>query len=457
MDVVLDLARALRDPDPLLRAHPDHPTHAANLSSGVAGLALLFAYLARAEHAGTPGIRAERVGVEDFLDLAETCLGIAVEAMAEQPMGSDLYSGFAGITWAVTHVDNLVAEMTADAAGSTEPGDEFDSGATATDDEDDEDDEDDGQFIDQTLHELLTSGPWHGQYDLISGLVGYGVYAIERLPRPSARACLDAVLDRLEERAERSDDFVTWFTQPELLPPHQRERCPDGYYNLGLSHGVPGVIALLGLCHALGVATERVDRLLDGAVSWLLARANPPSLVSRYSAAYVPGTSPDHTRAAWCYGDPGVAAALRLAARTRGRDDWAERARDLALAVTRRAEDYCGVTDAGLCHGSTGLILLDQHMYADCRDPAFLASARRWVDRTLGMRGPDEAERIAGFRFWVHDYSIEELSWRPARGLLNGAVGVALTLLAAVSEVAPDWDRILLLSGPPASARAAVG
>ena len=31
-------------------------------------------------------------------------------------------------------------------------------------------------------------------------------------------------------------------------------------------------------------------------------------------------------------------------------------------------------------------------------------------------------------------------------GLLDGAPGVALTLLAAATNVAPDWDRAFLLS-----------
>ena len=34
-------------------------------------------------------------------------------------------------------------------------------------------------------------------------------------------------------------------------------------------------------------------------------------------------------------------------------------------------------------------------------------------------------------------------------GLLEGAAGVALVLLAAINEKSPDWDRFLLLSGLP--------
>ena len=40
-------------------------------------------------------------------------------------------------------------------------------------------------------------------YDLIIGLVGIGVYALERLPRTSARECIELIVDRLDETAVR--------------------------------------------------------------------------------------------------------------------------------------------------------------------------------------------------------------------------------------------------------------
>lgn len=50
---------------------------------------------------------------------------------------------------------------------------------------------------------------------------------------------------------------MTWWTNPAWLIPETREKCPRGYYNLGLAHGVPGVIGLLGRACAPGVAVSR--------------------------------------------------------------------------------------------------------------------------------------------------------------------------------------------------------
>src|SRR6185295_13537864 len=109
----------------------------------------------------------------------------------------------------------------------------------------------------------------------IGGLVGFGVYALERLPRPSAVACLEQVVASLAETAERRDSGTTWWTDPGWLPPWQSKPAPNGYYNLGLAHGVPGVIALLGAACAAGVAADIARPLLDGAVAWLMAQRLP--------------------------------------------------------------------------------------------------------------------------------------------------------------------------------------
>src|SRR3989442_1101734 len=37
-------------------------------------------------------------------------------------------------------------------------------------------------------------------------------------------------------------------------------------------------------------------------------------------------------------------------------------------------------------------------------------------------------------------------AWRPAAGFLTGAAGIGLALLAATSDIAPAWDRALLIS-----------
>jgi len=210
----------------------------ASLAGGAAGLAILYANLARARS----GYGDQEIAMK-FLDKA----GGAVAATRMSPF---FFGGFTGIAWVVAHLDGWL--LNSDGADGC-------------------------QAIDEALGIYLSQPSWRGDYDLVSGLVGYGVYALERLPQHSAVHCLELVVSRLEEIAEHTDQGVTWHTAPELLPEITRKDFPKGYYNLVLAHGVPGVIALLGLAcvtrdKGLEAVRAKARLLLEGAVSWLLAQ-----------------------------------------------------------------------------------------------------------------------------------------------------------------------------------------
>src|SRR6185503_9355574 len=134
--------------------------------------------------------------------------------------------------------------------------------------------------------------------------------ALERWPGGLAAGCLHRVCERLEEMAVPQEAGVTWPTPEWSLLPKDRESFPQGMVNLGVAHGVPGVLPVLARAVARGAAPESARALLHGAVAWLLSRKLPADQESVFPSAWGPGTEPASTRAAWCYGDPGIAAAL---------------------------------------------------------------------------------------------------------------------------------------------------
>ncbi len=374
----------------------------ASLSGGSAGIALLFAY---ADAAG-PGSRTRVAHVLDA----------AVDAVASQRMGASLYGGFTGIAWTVAHLRR----------------------STAADPEDDPNEE-----IDRALVTLLATRRWRGDYDLVSGLVGFGVYALERLPRPSAVECLDRIVGHLERSAEETADGTTWLSRAADLPPSFREGLPARYYNLGLAHGVPGVIALLGAMCGAGVVRKRARALLGSTVSWLLAQKLPDDRPSVFSTRVERGAEIGKpARSAWCYGDPGVAAALLVAARGANEPSWEREALVVARRAAARPAELAGVRDAGLCHGAAGLAHVFNRLAQATGDRALRAAARSWFARALSMRRPGLG--IAGFRSLVP--TRRGTRWCDETGVLTGAAGIALALEAACSTVEPEWDRFLLVS-----------
>jgi hypothetical protein len=395
-EAILEVATALRGPvEERLAADP-------TVASGNAGLALFYSYLAQA------------LG-DYWADAAAEAFDRMVEAVPEASLLPGLWSGLLGVGWTFDHLRGRLF-----AAGDGE-----DDGITEID-----------ATLRTTLHQRL-----EGDYDLIRGLAGMGVYAAERLPRPLARESFFMVLVHLFNRAERGPEGITWHTPPKILPPSHLELYPRGYYNLGMAHGVPGVIALLGAAGSAGLLDGQSRPLLEGAVGWLLAQELPAGAVSRFPSFTGPGIAPEPARLAWCYGDLGVAAALLMAARGAGSAEWERQAVRVALAAAERPPETSGVVDAGLCHGAAGAGHLFNRLSQATGEERLAEAARAWYRRTLALRRPGEG--AGGFFAWKPGPG---KGWEADPALLTGAAGVALALLAAVSSVDPEWDRLLLAS-----------
>lgn len=351
---------------------------AFSLAGGTAGSALFLAYLAEQAPGRGYGDRA--------MDLLEQAIG----SVATRRVAPGLYDGFAGVAWTLEHL-----------RGRT-----FDDG----------DGEDSGAGSAAFLLDLLGQTPWRRPCDLISGLVGFGIYALERLARPGGGEILEQVLARLAETAEECPEGTAW-----------RTPSPEGRFDAGVAHGVPGVIGLLAAAARDGA---EVRPLLDGAVRWLLAQRPFPS------------------RLAWCHGDLGIAAALLGAARVLGEAAWEGEALALARCAAGRACESSGVEDAGLCHGAAGNGHLFNRLAQATGEEVFAAAARRWFGRLLAMRRPHQG--IGGFQALVADGRGGKV-WADDPGFLTGSSGIGLALLAAVSPVEPAWDRLLLASLPGSS------
>ena len=95
--------------------------------------------------------------------------------------------------------------------------------------------------------------------DLVAGLVGAGVYFLSRPPSPTVRRHLEEIVYRLEETAEYLDDGIAWWTNTIFGP----SRVVPGF-NLGLAHGVPGIVAFLARALLHEIDPTRTRRLLDG-------------------------------------------------------------------------------------------------------------------------------------------------------------------------------------------------
>jgi len=81
-------------------------------------------------------------------------------------------------------------------------------------------------------------------------------------------------------------------------------------------------------------------------------------------------------------------------------------------------------------------------MYQATGEDWLADGARAWFARTLDMR---QADGVGGFLAYT---PASKEHWIAETGLLTGAAGIALALLAACTSIEPEWDRVLLLDVP---------
>jgi len=299
----------------------------------------------------------------------------------------------------------------------------------------------------ETARHAGGGGVW--QFDVISGLAGIGAYLLQRRSRPVVADALDAVLRALIHlTAPNPGSPPRWFTSQQMMADEPTARhYPHGNLNLGLAHGIPGPLALMALAHKEGVelpglqeAIQHVagfiaDSRVDGpyGVDW------PTAIPLRADGTWNVADAVERSRTAWCYGSPGVARSLWLAGDALGEGSWKSLAVEALEAVLRRPIPERMIDSPTLCHGVSGLLaIVLRFARDDDRAGMFVGGADALCRQLLELYAPDHP---LGY------YSIEPGGTRVDQaGLLDGAPGVALALLAAATSTEPFWDRLFLLS-----------
>lgn len=402
--VVREIGIALNDPPPPSVLQPWSPEAVrmggASLGIGNAGTAVGLGYLSLT-HGDDPSYAA----------IARRLIASAAQAIATGVTTPTLYGGFVGIAWALA---KLRAWNVVDVGDSS------------------------FAVVDQGLVRHFDRDDWDDDaVELIYGLAGCFLYALARLPSPDALRVLERGLHAVEKSAEVTDDGITWFIPASRLHSLMLDKAPQGCYNLGLSHGNPGVISVLAEIHRLGIDPPRSRRLLEGSVRWLLAQEIPGGW---FPALIGPGIELKPARISWCYGSPGIPIALLRAARALDREDWHDTALRLAKVAADVPFERSGVIDPPFCHGAVGLAHQFNRLYQETGIARFADAARTWFDHTLSYRA--EGKGVAGFS----SRSMPDGEEYAEPGIVYGAAGIAAAFAAAVSDVEPTWDAMFALS-----------
>lgn len=414
--VVADaIANQLVDPAALFARAPEHWQH---LAHGPSGIALL--HIERAAHGTGPWERAHNwlaaashrsltSGPDSHPFYGAPAFAHALACAAESVPGS--YEGALRV---------LDRQLTADAQRRVE-----------------------------RAHRRIDAGllPQLAEFDAIRGVAGCGAYLLRRDPHSSAtRAVLDYCVRLTEPICHRREQLPGWWTES---GPSGRldSRFAGGHGNNGMAHGISGVLALLALAARNSDVADSHRAAMRTILTWLdtwrIETAQGPTWpywVTRSelrTGRPVPSTA---RRPSWCYGTVGLVRAQQLAALALGdvrRQIDAENSLVLAL---NDPEQISATRGHGLCHGLAGLAHVATRTAHDAHSTTTGRIRATIPDLLAALMPPGTDPELLATRL------IQDKDGGP--GLLDGAAGTALALLAAASNSPPQsaWDSCLLLA-----------
>jgi Lanthionine synthetase C-like protein len=210
--------------------------------------------------------------------------------------------------------------------------------------------------------------------------------------------------------------------------------------NLGVAHGIPGMLA------ALNVALPGERDLARRYVELLLRCSHRVDGAHRWGAVWRPDVLPS-ARRAWCYQSVGVAAVLADRARIDRDDALHALATNAIAAVLDAPEPEDEPWDFALCHGRSGVASILRRFADDERLARHAERLAREVLATFDERAP------LGYRTALsQDGRLEDRA-----GFLDGALGIAQFLTDAATAQQRRWLGLFGLRADPATTRASHG
>ncbi|SFT00692.1 lanthionine synthetase C family protein [Marininema halotolerans] len=288
-------------------------------------------------------------------------------------------------------------------------------------------------------------------YDIIVGITGIGRYLLIQKNDPQLRELLEEILLDLVALSKPivvNNETVPgwWIPQVGQFTEQDRQSFPKGNFNCGLAHGVPGPLALLSLAKLEGVEVEGQQEAIQRITEWILYWKQQDSYGVYWNDRVAweeetEGVRHSHRhREAWCYGTPGVARALYLAGEALQDEGWKATSVQAFQSVFNRPELFWDIDSPTICHGTAGLLEMTLQMIYNSHDEQLQIHRDYLVHRQLKDFNPD-------YPFGYKDLEPQTIGYRSLDkvGLLEGAVGVGLSLLSYVKGEESKWSRSLLL------------
>lgn len=276
-------------------------------------------------------------------------------------------------------------------------------------------------------------------YDMLHGGVGVAYSMLYDFPENSnLDHCTFHEIDIEIERLFSGNSFhrIIFDTDSGTMVLNHKE------VDMGLAHGLPGILKYLTQCYKKGINQNANEKLSERIIDYIVAHVNTDTSVSYFpNIVSDESASATSSRLAWCYGDLGVSYILYQSGLVLNEN----RLIDFALEILRNSTFRRGhkntlVSDAGLCHGTSGIAHIYNRMWNYTYDPIFKNACDYWMQKTIEF-----SEKFGTNAANFPKYTNNSNAFVADFNLLEGEAGIGLCLISYITNDL-DWDYCILLN-----------
>lgn len=291
--------------------------------------------------------------------------------------------------------------------------------------------------VDTLFYDALNHQPWAGEIEYVLGLAGYAPYAARRSKFTDQSALYGVIVKNFASIAQHlDDDHISWSQPAHSVYRFDKDNLTKPEFNLGLAHGVPGIIAALLPALKIDSLREQTKSLVTQSCDWLLAQQNPNQ---EDECRFGTCVGDEHrSRLGWCYGDLTIALTLARAGHALDKANYLESALAIALKATKRDAKSAAINDAGLCHGSVGLVVIFQLLNRLLPHPDLQKATYYWLDYSLNTYQEKGLEAFYSFNGVSQQLEKEH-------GFLMGYSGIGMAFVSLLTGEF-DWTECLLMA-----------
>lgn len=296
-------------------------------------------------------------------------------------------------------------------------------------------------------------------YDNISGICGIGTYAMSNLECPQMHLFLHDMLNIcicLTRKILVGSNVVPGWYVPQQYQflEKDKKKFPKGNFNLGIAHGISGVLAFLCIAASHGIVLKGHMEAIQTLTTWILSKKQQENkqiywkgrigLEEELGKEQIKDFNP--ITGAWCYGTAGIARTLYLAGKILHNPLIQKNAFEAFLSIFPYKEEHSFLSDPSFCHGVAGLLTITRLMLRDTGLVQLKEEIQQLENFLMNLYNPQ-------FPFGFKDKALVitekkelvEFSFIDNPGILTGVSGILLSLLPINNT--SSWMLPFLIEG----------